>query len=133
MVVQDPSGAQIELILASNDAAQIRQLRQDVETSKFSYSFVHLSDRASLVANATRHIALNGGKIPIVMVINYKFAGADCDFILRAAKAASAISAIESVVTDPPRNNALRQRLIHLGARLFNSDSADIRHQLTLH
>jgi len=133
MVVEDAASAQIELILASDDPRQTRQLLSDLQSSKHAYSFVNLSVREALVEAACRQILKNAGKLPSVMVINHDFAGTDCEILLQLAMNASAIAAIACVVTNPPAESNARERLVSLGARLFDGEPEGEQVPLILH
>lgn len=133
MIVEDAASAQIELILASDDPEQIRRLLSDLQASKYAYSFVSLSVREALREAACRQILKNAGTTPTVIVINHAFAGAECDALLQLAQNASQIAAIECVVTNPPSDRAARERLIRLGAKLFEGEPGDESALLTLH
>jgi len=133
MIVEDAVSAQFELILASDDPVQVRRLLSDLQASKYAYSFVGLSVREALVETACRQILKNAGTIPTVVVINHAFAGADCEALLQLALNASQIAAIECVVTNPPSDGGARERLIRLGAKLFDGEPGDASMLLTLH
>jgi hypothetical protein len=129
----DAASAEIELILASDDAGQTRQLVNDLHASKHAYSFVSLSVRETLVEAVLRRILKNAGKMPSVMVINHTFVGADCEVLLQLALNASPIAAIECVVTNPPVEKGVREKLIRLGARLFDGEPGGEAALLVLH
>ena len=133
MVVEDAASAQIQLILASNDPMQIRQLLADLQASKYVYFFASLSIRATLVEAACRQILKNAGKTPNVIVINHAFADTDCEALLQLARNASPLAAVECVVTNPPSDIKARERLIRLGARLFDGEPDSELIPLTLH
>ena len=133
MVVEDAASCQIELILASDDPCQTRQLLGDLQSSKHAYSFVSLSVREALVEAACRQILKNAGKTPSVLVINHDFAGADCEVLLQLAMNASPIVAIACVVTNPPSEPDARERLVSLGATLFESEPEGEKVPLKLH
>jgi hypothetical protein len=133
MVVMDAASAEIELILVSDDPAETRQLANDLHASKHTYSFVSLSVRETLVEAALRRILGNAGKTPSVMVINHRFVGADCEVLLQLALNASSLAAIECVVTNPPIEKGLREKLIGLGARLFDGEPGGDAALLILH
>jgi hypothetical protein len=133
MLVPDLSGAQIEIILASNDPVQIGRLRRDLTASKFAYFFVILSDHLALLAAAARQITANDAQTPMVFVIDYKFAESVCDEMLQYVCSTSHMSTIECVVINPPTNAALRHRLLSKGARLFEGDTTEMAQQITRH
>lgn len=133
MVVDDPCGAQIELILASDNRAQARELARDLKASRYAYAFVHLSMRGGLVEALRAQIARNGGRMPTVVVIDYTLAGTDCEALVRDVQVAARARAIECLVTHPPMDDRIRARLVDLGARLFDGDVGDALPLLTLH
>lgn len=132
MLVQDVNSAQITIILASNDDVQAGQLRRDLLASKFVYFFVVLRDRVALVDVMARHIATNGGKTPIVIVLDHKFAMTDCDIILAAICGFPNAESIASVVINPPMDHETRERLKAAGARLYDGGFAEVAKQFTL-
>jgi hypothetical protein len=133
MIVPDQRAAQLQLILVSGDKAQARALTRDLQESRYLYAFSHLDERASLVANVKAQIALVGRRLPIVLIINHKFAGSQCEILVRQANEAKKTMAIECVVTDLSADIQARARLHRLGARLFDGDPAEISMELSLH
>ena len=133
MVVQELDKAQIDLVLVSDSVTQSRSLLRDVRSSKFIYTFARLASRATLLSDVRRQLALNGGRVPTVLVISYRFAGKDCEKVLRMLKNAALSAAIEYVVTEPPADEIVRQRLSLLGATLFDGDPDGASATLTLH
>jgi hypothetical protein len=132
MIVSNPRIANIQLILASNDKTQVRTLTRDLQASKYLYDFLHLDDTTSLVADIESRIA-QGSKAPIVLVINFQFAGAQCETLLRIAQDAQKVRAIECAVTNVPEGGSVRGRILKLGARLVEGNSSEMPMELTLH
>jgi hypothetical protein len=133
MVIRTSETAQIQLILASGEKAQARSLMRDLQASKYVYQFAHNANRKTLVADVKAQIARSKGNLPIVLVINSKFAGTSCETLLRFARDASKAMAIECVVTNPPADDSARTRLAKLGARLFDGEVGEILAEPALH
>jgi len=133
MVVQDATAATIRLILASNNADEIRQLKRDLAASRYKYHFVHVKKQNGLVEAIARHVCNEGQRLPTVLVINYVFATKACVALLELAHHALETGPIECVVTDAPTDSAVRKRLHNLGARLYNSDTERAGAELVLH
>jgi hypothetical protein len=131
MLAHDTATAQIQLILASNDRTRLRALQSDLRSSKFAYFFVNLVQRETLLSAVKTQIRQNGGKIPIVLVLDFRFARKDASALLEIVRAASRSLAIECVITDPPEDARTRERLSSLGARLFDNDASSL--EMTLH
>jgi hypothetical protein len=131
MLSRDAATAQIQLILASNDRTQRLALEGDLRSSKFAYFFVNLAQRDTLLVSVKNQIEQNRGKIPIVLVLDFKFVTKDARALLELARAASRSLAIECVVTNPPKDAQTREILTSLGARLFDNDASSL--ELTLH
>jgi hypothetical protein len=133
MVVQDFETAQVHLILASDDEAQVRELTRDLQASKYRYVFDHRSRKQDLRDAVAGSLARNGGRIPTVMVINYNFATKECPGLLRLARDAGKKAAIECVVTNPPAVPDIQNALTALGARLFHARAATLLAEMTFH
>jgi hypothetical protein len=133
MVVRDATTARIRLILASDNADEIRQLKWDLAASKYEYHFVHLKKRNGLVEAVARHLGDEELRLPTVLVINYLFATTACTTLLELARHSLEAGPIECVVTDAPKSLAARKRLSDLGARLYNSDTERASAMLMLH
>jgi hypothetical protein len=133
MVVQDATAATIRLILASNNADEIRQLKRDLAASRYKYHFVQVKQRDGLVEAVAGHLCNEAQRLPTVLVINYVFATKACVALLELARHALEAGPIECVVTDAPTDSAVRKRLNDLGARLYNSDTERAGAELVLH
>ena len=133
MITSDLATAQILFMLASDNRPQLQELKRDLHRSKFRYCLAVHSDQATLVESITRQIAENDGKLPAVLVINYKFARKDCETLLQLVRRTGKTAAIECVVTDPPKLGSLREALVVLGARLFDAESGVTMAELTFH
>jgi hypothetical protein len=133
MIVQDFAAAQILFILASDDRTQLQELTRDLKRSKYLYAFSYHADKATAVNCVSQAIADNDGKLPIVLVINYKFAGKTSKALLELAREAGKAAAIECVVTHPPTLDKERETLLALGARLFEEEASMALAELTLH
>ena len=132
MIVSNPKTSNILLILVSNDKAQARTLMRDMQGSKYVYDFLHVADAASLLSDVQARIA-RGTRSPVVLVINFQFAGAECETLLRIAREAQQFMAIECVVTHVPQGDKARGRLLGLGARLVDGNASEMPMELTLH
>ena len=132
MIVADFSNAQVVMLLASNDVVQIGHLQRDLLASKIRYFLAVLLDRANLTDATAGHITAVGGRSPVVLVIDYRFAGPDCDVLLRTAKSVRRAATIACVVVNPPEESARRQSLMAGGVRLFDGGDADASEHLTL-
>lgn len=132
MIVPTLGSAQVVIILLSQDAEMIGQLKRDLLASKIGYFLAILSDQETLRRAAADRISEIAGIAPVVMVIDYNFARHDCDLLLRETGAAPYAATIACIVVNPPRDAARRQSLIAGGARLFDGDSAETAEQLTL-
>jgi hypothetical protein len=133
MVIRTSETAQIQLILASGEKAQARSLMRDLQASRYAYHFAHSTDRKTLVADVKALIDRSKGSLPTVLVINSKFAGPCCETLLRVARDAAKVMAIECVVTNPPPGRGARARLARLGARLFDGEVSEILAEPALH
>lgn len=133
MLVQDAAGAQIQLILASDNKAEAMQLTRDLHASKYAYRVLHLGDRATLLDSLKRVISETGRTVPTVVVVNYNFAGRSSEALLQLANGISQDVAIECVVTSTPLDDGIRRRLKDLGATLFDGDLENISGNLTFH
>jgi hypothetical protein len=133
MIVQDFATAKILFILASDDRTQLQELTRDLKRSKYLYSFSYHADKATAVDCVSRTIADNDGRLPIVLVVNHKFAGKTSKTLLELARDAAKGAAIECVVTHPPTLAKERQTLLALGARLFEEEADMALAELTLH
>lgn len=133
MITNDLATAQILFLLASDNRTQQQELKRDLQRSKYRYRLVLHSDKATLVESVKRQIAENDGKLPAVLVINYRFARKDCDTLLELVRRIRKSAAMECVVTNPPKPGHLREALVDLGARLFDSESGLAMAELTLH
>ena len=131
MLSRDTTTAQIQLILASNDRTQLRALKSDLRSSKYAYFFVNLMQRDTLLRSVKSQIEQNGGRIPIVLVLDFKFVTKDARALLELVSTASRSLAIECVVTDPPEDTQTREMLTSFGARLFDNDASSL--EMTLH
>ena len=87
--------------------------------------------RDTLLSSVKTGIEQNGGKIPIVLVLDFKFVSKDASALLEIVRAASRSLAIECVITDPPADARTRGMLTSLGARLFDNDASSL--EITLH
>ncbi len=133
MITHALATAQILLILVSDNRRQMQELTHDLERSRYRY-FVDLhADRSTLPDSVGQRIAGNAGRLPTVLLINYKFAGKDCNILLELARSRAASAAIECVVTHPPMLESRRQWLQGLGARLFDNDDGVATAELALH
>lgn len=133
MVVRSPSTAQIHLILASDDWAEVRQIERDLKTSKYAYAFTHLDKSDPVIPALKRHVADTHVEIPTVVVINYQFAGPDCVALVDLVRDAAKTTAIECVVTHPPADNDTREKLAALGARVFDEEEDSLVADLSVH
>lgn len=133
MVIRTAETAQIQLILASGEKAQARSLLRDLQTSRYAYHFTQIADRKSLVADMKALIDRSSGSLPTVLVINCKFAGTCCESLLRIAREAATVMAIECVVTNPPADRSARARMARLGARLFDGEVSEFMAEPALH
>ena len=133
MIVQDFATAQILFILVSDDRIQVQELSRDLKRSKYLYSLSYHADKATAVKSVSQAIADNGSRLPIVLVVNYKFAGKASKTLLELARDAGKDAAIECVVTHPPTLNKERETLLALGARLFEEEANMALAELTLH
>lgn len=133
MVVQDFAAAHIHLILASDDERQVRELTRDLKASRYRYILTHSSRKDGLPNAVAGTLAHNGGRLPTVLVINYKFAPRDCAALLRLAHAAGKKGAIQCIVTDPPADPDIQRKLTQMGARLFLADDATLLSEMTFH
>ena len=133
MITQDLAAAQILFILASDNAAQLKDLARDLQHSKYRYYFAPHTDKINLLEAVKRQIAANSARIPAVLVINYEFAGNDCESLIELVHITSKSAAIECLVTQPPKHKTARERLVNLGARLFDGEGSLTMAELTLH
>lgn len=133
MITHDLATAQILFILVSDHRPQLQELTRDLQRSRYRYFFAPLADKACLLESVKQRIALNEGRLPIVLLINYKFAGKDCNTLLELARGLGKSAAIECVVTHPPRLESRRHVLEALGARLFDNEDGTAVTELTLH
>jgi len=120
-------------MLASDNRPQLQELKRDLQRSKYRYCLAVHSDKTTLVESINRQINENDGKLPAVLVINYGFARKDCDTLLELVRRTGKSAAIECVVTNPPKLGSLREALVGLGARLFDSEGGLTMAELTLH
>ena len=133
MITQDLAAAQILFILASDNAAQLKDLARDLQQSKYRYYFAPHTDRTNLLQSVKQQIAANNARIPAVLVINYDFAGNDCESLVELVHITGKSAAIECLVTQPPKHEVTRERLVNLGARLFDGEGSRTMAELTLH
>lgn len=133
MVVRSSSTAQIHLILASDDWAEVRQIERDLKTSKFAYAFTHFDKADTVVQALKRHVSETRFAVPTVVVINYRFAAVDCVSLVDIVRSAAKKTAIECVVTHPPADNDTRDKLAALGARVFDEDEDSLMADLRVH
>ena len=133
MVVRSSSAAQIHLILASDDWAEVRQIERDLKTSKYVYAFTHLDKSDTVISALKRNVLDTHVEIPAVVVINYPFAGPHCAALVELVRDAAKTTAIECVVTHPPADNETREKLSALGARVFDEEEDSLVADLSVH
>jgi hypothetical protein len=133
MIVPDERAAHLQLILVSGDKAQLNALMRDLKNSNYLYAFSHFDDSNTLVAGVQAQMTRGAGRIPLILIINHKFAGSNCETLVRYAQEAKKNMAIECVVTDLPKSTKAREQLHRLGARLFDGDPAEMPLELSLH
>jgi hypothetical protein len=121
MAIRDFAGAQIQLLLASNNPSQVQQIKHDLQRSSYLYAFTLLGERNAILKAIQRQVEAGASNLPTVLVLNYEFVKRDCEKILRLIQKASAKMAVECVITHPPMDQAARLALTKMGARLFDA------------
>jgi hypothetical protein len=133
MVVENTAGAQIQLIYASNDMSDARQLKIDLHASRYAYLFHQFANPATLVTSLNELVQKSGQYIPTVLVISYKFAGDTSEALLQIARIASQNFAVECVIIDLPSDAGIRRRMKDLGATIFDGNVERLSVEFTLH
>jgi hypothetical protein len=133
MITHALATAQILLILVSDSRHRLQEMTRDLQHSRYCYFLAPHAERANLVGSVTQRIAGNDGRLPIVLLIDHKFAGKDCTALLALARGIRRSTAIECIVTDPPMLASRRHLLEGLGARLFDNDASVAVTELVLH
>jgi hypothetical protein len=133
MITRELATAQILFILVSDSRPQQLELTRDLQRSRYRYCFTQHADKNTLVSSVKQQINTNCGRLPVVLLMNYKFARKDCHSLLEFVRRARRFSAIECVVTHPPSAQNAREDLLALGARLFDGEEDLAFSELTLH
>ncbi|MGZ5927732.1 MAG: hypothetical protein ACXWLX_00840 [Rhizomicrobium sp.] len=133
MSTRELATAQILFILVSDSRPQQLELTRDLQRSRYRYCFTKHADKNTLVKSVMQQINTNFGRLPVVLVVNYKFARKDSYSLLEFVQRARRFSAIECIVTHPPSTQKARDDLLALGAKMFDGQEDLAFSELTLH
>lgn len=122
MITTDLASAQILFLLVTDDNRQIASLTADLQRSRYRYGLATCAGPATMTHWLEQQIESNDGRLPIILLIDDRFARSNSRSLLQLAKDAGKRTAIQSIVTHPPTATGKRQELLALGARLFDSE-----------
>jgi len=120
------SGAEIGLIVVTDDRLHARDVVAGLDRQRYQYSIVELTNRASVFSDFDTVAAEARGKRPLIVLL-------DCAFLRGQAEAFAArivglqhTMAIECVATRLPPESHRRTLLGMLGVSLFGARTAEI-------
>ncbi len=112
----------IKVILVTDDRAHAELMLGAFARSPYPCVFVALGSRETLAAELEAELETVRGRLPVIVMIDFSFVLDACEAVLVQIAALKGDMAIECLVTRPPKNDPLCDRLREQGVFVFRTE-----------
>lgn len=110
----------IKVLILTDEAESAQIMLGALELCQYDLLVCGLRDLSTLAADVEAELAAVRGKMPVLVMIDFKFVGEACEAVLDRIEALKGDMAIECLVTGAPESGALTDRLRKRGVFLFD-------------
>lgn len=133
MIVKDPEQAQVQIILATDNASQTQNVCADLARSQVEYFLVCLSRRADLLFHFQRNFVDLLKEVPTVFIFDYSFSEENIEEICLGVNMIAQAMPVEYLLIDAPLDRGIRKKLSRAGASFYDSDYEDGKKKINFH
>lgn len=120
MPFDDPNGADVELIIVTDDRAHAHIVADSLRHGRYRYAIKYVDQRPTLIRDFEASVESVRGKRPVIVFLDCAFLRGQAEMLAARVLELRRTMAIECVATRPPAEHHRRMHLRMLGASLFD-------------